>query len=288
LSRDQLHRALRELGLVAALFVAYKAGRLLSADHVAQAMRNAWDVWDFERLLDLPSEVAVQRALLPTARAANCYYAYVHFPSTALALIWLYVRRPAHYLWVRRTLAFLTAAALALHVLMPLAPPRMLAATGMLDTARLYGPSVYGAPESDTLANQYAAMPSLHVGWALVIGLALIAVTRSRWRWLWLAHPAVTLTVVIETGNHYWLDGIVAAALIMVIVLVMRPWMTQAGTPLCPPSPRNEFAETARIGVPSPRGRERNRLGPQHHGAQGSEEAADARRARCGGSASRG
>jgi hypothetical protein len=214
LTRDHVWRALRELALVAVLFVAYKAGRLLVADHVGQAMANAGRVWDFERAVGLPSEVGLQRALLPAARAANIYYAYVHFPATACALLWLYVRRPSHYLWVRRTLAWLTAAALAVHVLMPLAPPRMLTGIGIVDTAKTLGPSVYGPPSTDTLANQYAAMPSLHVGWAVVIALAVIVATRSRWRWLALAHPVVTVTVVVVTGNHYWLDAIVVLFLI--------------------------------------------------------------------------
>lgn len=267
MTRDQLWRALRELALVAVLFVAYKAGRLLVADHVAQAMANAWDVWRFERTAGLPSEVDVQHAFMPAVRVANVYYAYVHFPATAGALIWLYVRRPAHYLWVRRTLAWLTAAALAVHIVMPLAPPRMLAGIGIVDTAKVFGPSVYGPPQTDTLANQYAAMPSLHVGWAVVVALAVIVATRSRWRWAAVAHPVVTLIVVVATGNHYWLDAIVAIGLLALILAILRPWS------VWPPSRGNEIAGTARMRVPSARGHQRDRTGPP-----GSEEAADPRR----------
>jgi hypothetical protein len=101
-----------------------------------------------------------------------------------------------------------------LHLLFPLAPPRMLAAAGLVDTARVYGPSVYGDPATDSLSNQFAAMPSLHFGWALMAAIGLIVATRSRLRWLWLLHPALTLVVIVGTANHYWLDAIVAAALL--------------------------------------------------------------------------
>ncbi len=222
-----VRRALRELALVAVLFLAYKVGRLLVEGHVGEAMNNAATVWDFERTLHLPSESALQGGLLHHGlwvRAANTFYAYVHFPATVLTLIWLYVRRPEAYLWMRRTLATLTAFALVVHSLYPLAPPRMLSAAGMVDTGRLFGPSVYGPPSTDTLSNQYAAMPSLHVGWAVVVALALMSTTAGWKRWLWLAHPAITLMVVVVTGNHYWVDAIAVLGLLAVVgALVPSP-----------------------------------------------------------------
>ena len=227
-------RAAREILFVAVLFLAYKLGRLLVEGHVGTALTNAQDVWDFERLVHLPSEESLQAALLGHAwwiRAANGFYVYVHFPATAAALVWLYWKRPEIYLWFRRTLASLTALALVIHALFPLAPPRMLTSAGMVDTGHLYGPSVYGSPSTDTLSNQYAAMPSLHVGWALAVAVAMIAATRSRWRWLWLAHPALTLLVVVVTGNHYWLDAIAAAVLVALVLTVVTPLSRPAVQP---------------------------------------------------------
>ncbi|NEB06429.1 phosphatase PAP2 family protein, partial [Streptomyces sp. SID13726] len=161
-------RLIRELLLVAGLFAVYKTGRMLSTDRTEEAFRNAGRVWDAERTLHLPGEGAIQRLLLngdALVHTANTYYAAVHFPATVLFLIWLYVRRPGHYLWARRALAVLTGAALALHLAFPLAPPRMLGAAHLVDTAQVYGPSVYrAAPATDTMANQFAAMPSLHFG----------------------------------------------------------------------------------------------------------------------------
>ncbi|MFF6773071.1 phosphatase PAP2 family protein [Streptomyces sp. NPDC012637] len=215
----------RELLLVTALFLVYKFGRLFANGHETRAFHNADRVWDLERAVHLPGEGAVQELLLHgegLVRVANTYYAAVHFPATLAFLAWLYWRRPGHYLWSRRVLALLTAAALALHLLLPLAPPRMLAASGLIDTARVYGPSVYGAtPETDSMANQFAAMPSLHFGWALMVAIGLIAATRSRGRWLWLLHPLLTLFVIVGTANHYWFDALVAAALLALALLAV-------------------------------------------------------------------
>jgi hypothetical protein len=223
----------REFLLVAGLFLVYKFGRQLATGHTGEALHNAHRVWDLERTLHLPGEGSVQSALLHSdtlVHLANTYYATVHFPATAAFLIWLYLRRPAHYVWARRVLATVTSAALVLPFVLPLAPPRMLAATGLVDTARVYGPSVYGPPSSDHLSNQFAAMPSLHFGWALMVAIGLIVATKSRWRWLWLLHPLVTLLVIVGTANHYWLDAIVATAMLgAALALIQRPQRT-AGT----------------------------------------------------------
>jgi membrane-associated phospholipid phosphatase len=245
-----LRRALREVLLVGLLFMAYKAGRIVADGHVAEAMANAWHVWDLERAVGLPAESGLQHLLLQNhflVRAANCYYAYVHFPATAAVLIWMYLRRQDYYRWTRRTLAFLTAAALVVHLLLPLAPPRMLTTIGMIDTGKLYGPAVYGSPSTDTLTNQYAAMPSLHVGWALALAIALIVATRSRWRWLWLAHPLVTLLVVVGTGNHYWLDAIVAVVLLGVVLLLLPRPRPALKAPVVPAPRRPDLVKTSRV-----------------------------------------
>ncbi|MEU6534812.1 phosphatase PAP2 family protein [Streptomyces sp. NPDC047000] len=220
----------RELLLVTGLFLVYKLGRQLATGHTAEALHNAGRVWHLERTLGLPGEGAVQALLLhghTAIRLANLYYATVHFPATVAFLVWLYVRRPGHYLWARRVLAAVTAAALVLPFTFPLAPPRMLAATGLVDTGRVFGPSVYGPPGSDHLSNQFAAMPSLHFGWALMVAVGLIAATRSRWRALWLLHPLVTLLVIVGTANHYWLDAMAATAMLgAALALTPRPRRT--------------------------------------------------------------
>ncbi|MET8975480.1 phosphatase PAP2 family protein [Streptomyces sp. NPDC004539] len=241
-------RIVRELLLVAGLFLVYKFGRQLATGHTGEAFRNAHHVWDFERWARLPSELDVQDVLLHSdtlVKAANTYYATVHFPATLAFLVWLYLRRPAHYVWARRVLAAVTGAALVGHLFFPLAPPRMLSGTGLIDTARVYGPSVYGPPQTDHLSNQFAAMPSLHFGWALMLAIGMIVATRSRWRWLWLLHPALTLLVIVGTANHYWLDAIVAGALLGLALTFLRP--PAARTPdVVPVVPQRQAEEPAK------------------------------------------
>jgi hypothetical protein len=210
-------RALPELALVVGMFLIYKLGRLVADGHVGRSFNNAKKVWDFERWADLPNEAHLQHLMMhgdTVIKFANIYYAWVHFPVTVALLLWLYIYRPAHYVPIRRLMAVVTGMALAVHMLFPLAPPRMVAAFHMIDTAAVYGPSVYGPPQSDTLSNQYAAMPSLHVGWALIVSLGFILSTRSKWRWLWTLYPIATFAVVVGTANHYWLDGLIGCALV--------------------------------------------------------------------------
>lgn len=239
---------MRELLLVAGFFAVYKYGRTLATGRTDEAFRNAARVWDAERALHLPGEGLVQRVLLhgdALVHTANTYYAAVHFPATVLFLVWLYLRRPAHYLWTRRVLAVLTGAALVIHLAFPLAPPRMLGAAHLIDTGQVYGPTVYGAaPAADTMANQFAAMPSLHFGWALMLALGMIAATSSRWRALWLLHPLVTLLVVVGTANHYWLDALVATLLLAAaLLLVPRPAGRSIIARRSVPGPRPEPVE---------------------------------------------
>jgi len=214
---------LREILLLGSMYVVYSIGRIYAAKHSASAFDNAHQLVGWERDLGLPNEAALQHSFLQLPhlpQAANAYYAYVHFPLTALILIWLSIRRHAAYKKVRSTLMALTGLALVGHTIFPLAPPRMLPNLGWVDTGIRFGQSVYG-PNSDTgMANQFAAMPSLHVGWAALIAIAMITATRSRWRWLWILHPLTTFAVVVLTANHYWLDGLVALTLLTCCLLL--------------------------------------------------------------------
>ncbi|HEY8479808.1 MAG TPA: phosphatase PAP2 family protein [Spirillospora sp.] len=221
-----------EAGLLAVLFALYRWGRALLDHGPAEAMANAARLWEFQRGW-LPSEVEFQQWALGwehTAFLANLYYVGMHFPGTTALLIWLYVRHRSSYTRVRNELVALTGAALVVHILFPLAPPR-LAGIGAVDTMTTVGPSAYPPPAADGLANQYAAMPSLHVGWAILVAVAVVRVSRSRWRWVIALHAPVTVLVVVVTANHYWMDAIVAAGLLGVAMtavasaerLVTRP-----------------------------------------------------------------
>ncbi len=222
----------RELIAMVVLFTIYKFGRVVHTSDVNLAYENAQRVWDLERWARLPNELHAQQAMLPMqwlVEFANTYYAFVHLPGTAAFLIWMYLRRPQLYPPVRRAIIAMTAIALLGHILFPLAPPRMLTQYGFVDTAALYGPNVYhDDPDAQSLINQYAAMPSLHVGWAMLVAAGLIAAFKTRWRWLWLLHPTITAMAVVGTANHYWIDGIIACLLLALVVYLcgnhVVPW----------------------------------------------------------------
>jgi len=213
-----------ELAWIAGMLALYNIGRYIAKHHVGPAFDNAMQIWDIERWMRIPSEQAIQSTLMQAwpwgVEVANSYYATMHFPVTIVFLVWMFVRRPDYYLWIRRTLVILTSAALVGHLAFPLAPPRMLPELGFVDTGILYDMSVYGADGANSLANQYAAMPSLHVAWAALVAVGLIVSTQTWWRWFWMIHPAITLAVVVVTANHYWLDGIIGLILLAIALAV--------------------------------------------------------------------
>ncbi len=222
--------AARELALVAALFGLYEVGRNVAAGHVSRAFANAGSLWHLERWLHLPDEATLQAPFVShpdLAHAANVFYASVHFPLTVATLVLLWWFRPDDYRWTRTVMAAMTFAALLLQTAIPLAPPRMLSGVGLVDLAHLYGPSVYGTAANSGFTDQFAAMPSLHVGWAVLVAVAAIRALRSRWRFLVLLHPALTLTVVLVTGNHYWLDGLVSIVLLC-LAIALEPALNAA------------------------------------------------------------
>jgi hypothetical protein len=187
------------------------------------ALARAQWIWHAERVVHMPSETEIQRAFLGhplLVQALNLYYASLHFVVLISCLVWVYARHRRHYPQVRITLVLFTAGALLIQFL-PVGPPRMLPGDGMVDTAARYGQSVYGSVAGFN-ADQLSAMPSVHIGWALLVALVVVQVSRSRWRWLALGYPALTLLAVVVTANHFWLDGIAAALLLALALLVQR------------------------------------------------------------------
>jgi PAP2 superfamily len=212
-----------ETGLILGLFALWQLAGSFAVTGTSGALTRGRWIWHLERTIHLPSEAGVQRAFLPHPAAVqvlDLYYATLHFPVLIACLIWLFVWHRRQYRHVRTTLVLFTASCLLLQ-LIPVAPPRMLAGIGMVDTAIRYGQSVYGSVAGFN-ADQLSAMPSVHVGWALLVALVVVQVSRSRWRWLALAYPGLTVLAVTVTANHYWLDGMVAALLLALVLLVQR------------------------------------------------------------------
>ncbi|QCC77191.1 phosphatase PAP2 family protein [Nocardioides daphniae] len=238
-SRPLYVRAALEVGLVLVLFGIYKIGRQLVADQVPEAMRHADMVRSVQANLWLPSEAAIQASVHVELlmRAANVYYTSVHFPLMVVFLAWGFLRRtPAEYRWARNLVVIQTGAALAIHVFFPLAPPRMFPEWGFVDTMERYGPSPYEGVSGD-VANQFAAMPSLHVGWAVLIAYVVYRTGPRWWAYVAATHALLTAVIVVITANHWWLDGFVGIALLVVAVLVL-------------PSPHAEVADSAPASEP--------------------------------------
>lgn len=212
-------RFLREGALFFALFALWQyAGSFALLGPDGATGRGLW-IWRAERSAHLPSETGLQQVFLPhplLIQGFNLYYDILHFPALLTCLIWLFVRHRDQYGTFRTTLVALTGACLLIQ-LIPVAPPRLVPDTGMVDTALRYGQSVYSAAGGFD-ADQLSAMPSVHVGWAVLVAVGVITTARTPWRWLVLAYPVLTTLAVVVTANHFWADGIVAAVLLAVVL----------------------------------------------------------------------
>ena len=213
----------RESALLFGLYALWQFAGSFTVMSAAGAVPRARWLWHVERVLLLPSETSLQRPFLAhpvLVQAFNLYYDILHFPVLGACLIWLYARHRESYPPVRTTVVLFTGLSLLIQ-LIPVAPPRLLPGTGLVDTAARYGQSVYSW-HGGFDADEFSAMPSVHVGWALIVAIAVITVSRSRWRWLAAAYPVLTLLVVVVTANHFWLDGIVAGLLVALVLVVQR------------------------------------------------------------------
>jgi hypothetical protein len=181
------------------------------------AIDRAYDIVAVQEFLRLPSELSLQLFVLDhdwLARFSAYYYAVAHVPGIVIFLVWLYARHREVYPHWRNALAILTAFCLFIRFV-KVAPPRYLTDLGYVDVSVIYGIDVYG--EAGTgVSSQFAAMPSLHVAWAAVVAFGALAASTSRWRWIGMVHLVLTMLVISATGHHWWLDGIVALALLWV------------------------------------------------------------------------
>jgi PAP2 superfamily len=246
---------LQEAGVLLGLFALWQLAGSYAVMGPDGAVARAQWIWHTERVLHLPTESGLQLAFLShplIVQALNLYYAGLHFAVVIGCLIWVFIWHRRNYPQVRTTLVLFTAGALLIQ-LVPVAPPRMLPGDGMIDTGLQYGQSVYGSVAGFN-ADQLSAMPSVHVGWALLVALVVVQLSSSRWRWLVLGYPALTLLAVVVTANHFWLDGIAAALLLALALVVQRAgritwhWLRIrrragagqriASSPGGPPSPR--------------------------------------------------
>ena len=205
------------------------------------AIDNARDVIAWERAVHLFGEKGIQDLFIdwdPFIQFWNFFYGFCHFGATIGVMVLLFVRHPVRYGVQRTILGFTTALALIGFACYPLMPPRLLNDCGpfgacdsnfsYVDT--LVNPGGFWSFNSSAMmeiSNQYAAMPSLHIAWAVWCTVAALPVLRRRWaRLAMLAYPWLTLFAVMVTANHYWIDAVGGLMAVMVAypagVLVAR------------------------------------------------------------------
>lgn len=181
------------------------------------AVADARHIVDFERLLGIFREHQLQSLIINSdfwMQFFNAVYMWAHLPLIIVLAVWLYVRHRAHFRLTRNAVLISGAIALITFQIFPVAPPRLVPELHFVDTAAKVS-GVYDTVEPKVFFNPFAAVPSMHVGWVLLMGLNVFLYAGIRpLRWLGLALPAFMALAVVVTGNHYFLDaatGVLAA-----------------------------------------------------------------------------
>jgi hypothetical protein len=236
----------REAVITLIFYVVYSAvrnqfGSALGGEILNQAFDNAVRVIDVEKALGLYREEWIQAQFLdfdPFIVFWNVFYGSFHFAVTIFAMVFLFLRFPQRYLFMRSTLAATTATALVGFAFFPLMPPRLLSACvpnssyGACDGDHAYidtlvdpgGLWSFETGTMESISNQYAAMPSLHIAWATWCAIGIFPVLRKRWGKAAIAvYPLLTLFAIIVTANHYWIDAIGGLIALGVGLLLARP-----------------------------------------------------------------
>jgi len=234
ISRDRL-RWWTELPLVVVVYAAYSAGRLLARGDISTAVDHGLAILRFEQWLRIDVELLLNRLFTVHAWLgvpADFVYASLHYLVTPAVLIWVFRRHSGHYRTLRTWLLISTLIGLVGFTLAPTCPPRLLdAAHGFVDTMAQYGHYGWWGGEASAprglggLTNQYAAMPSLHVGWALWCGAVLWRLGgRGAWtRTVAAGYPLLITVMVLGTANHYLLDAVAGAAVMGLGLVLTRP-----------------------------------------------------------------
>lgn len=247
-----------ELPLIILVYGCYSTGRLLARGDVSTAVDHGLAILRVEKVLRLNAEHPLNRLFTREAWLgipADFWYASLHYLVTPAILVWLFRSRTLHYRAARTWLMTSTFIGLIGFTLLPTCPPRLLSASyGFVDTMAQYSDYGWWGGEASAprglggMTNQYAAMPSLHVGWALWCAVILWRYGGTRLtKAAGVLYALVTTIVVMGTANHYFLDAVAGAAAMGVGLLLTRPVMGLADrarallasrfTPVPPASP---------------------------------------------------
>jgi hypothetical protein len=231
----------QEIGFIAIVYFLYSLVRNAVPSHEAGAFRRAHTILSIERWAHLDIEQSLNRLVDHQhwlAYLCNYYYSTLHFIVTIAVLVWLYLKHPLRYRAIRSVLILTNLVALIGFWFVSVAPPRML--PGFTDTVITF--HTWGSLASPGLAkasNQFAAMPSLHIGWAVWCALAVVALAERPWvRVLGVLYPIATLFVILGTANHFLLDavgGVVTFALALGIQRLLSGRRTFTADPVVLP-----------------------------------------------------
>ncbi len=206
---------LLQLALFFSVYQGYQLVRGLSEAKETLAMENGERIISVERSIGLFVEGHVQSFAMSLSwlvDSANWMYVNSHFIITTSFLVWLYLARNEHFYFVRNMFMVAMLLALTGYLLYPTAPPRLVPGSGIEDTLSAIGHLDTDSNAVSLLVNKYAAVPSMHIGFATMIAGTAIQLVRHRWlKVLWGCYPFMVLFVVISTGNHFWFDGLVGA-----------------------------------------------------------------------------
>jgi hypothetical protein len=223
---------IRQIAFVGAAVLLYFGVRGLTQGDVEVAVRNGFEILAFERRLGLDLEHWAQGLIINRPRLmtlANWVYIWGHWPVIAATLVWLHRTRRDRFLILRNAMFLSGAIGLVIFATYAVAPPRLLD-VGLSDTVTQHSTS-YRLLQPPALVNKYAAVPSLHVGWNLLVGIALFRSTRW-WplRLFAVLSPMLMAVAVVVTANHYVIDGILGSALALVGLaasVVVTPQLTE-------------------------------------------------------------
>jgi PAP2 superfamily len=211
---------LRELGIFALALVLYQVSRALVLGDPSTAFENAAGVISIEKSAGLFVELNIQQWLLnhiPLTEALNYFYLYGHWIITPIFFVWLYRTQRRIYPYVRNAFLVANGIALAIFMVFPVAPPRLVSGDGFVDTlGGLSDIDLHGGRLSGWF-NPHAAVPSMHFGYAFMIGV-VVAVLVKRWplRILALSYPALVFLTITGTANHYVVDSLAGGVVIAV------------------------------------------------------------------------
>ncbi|MFF2021000.1 phosphatase PAP2 family protein [Streptomyces sp. NPDC058171] len=243
-----------ELPLVLLVYGAYSAGRLLARGDVGTAVDHGLAILRAEKALWMNAEHPLNRLFTEhtwIGVPADFWYASLHYVVTPAVLIWVFRSHRVHYRAARSWLLISTFIGLIGFTLFPTCPPRLLEAShGFVDTMAQYSSYGWWGAEASAprglggMTNQYAAMPSLHVGWALWCGVLLWKYGRGPLlRTAAVAYPLITVIVVMGTANHYFFDAVAGAAVMGLGLLLTKPALR------CAERLRARYAGVRRVAV---------------------------------------